>query len=75
MTTDASLEGEGAVTDVRYKVVANDEDQYSVWAEDQPSPAGWRDVGVAGSKARCLDHIEQVWTDMRPRSLREEMDR
>jgi MbtH protein len=59
------------VTDIRYKVVVNDEEQYSIWPEDRPEPEGWRAVGVAGSKQECLDHIEQVWTDMRPRSVRE----
>ncbi|GAA2598840.1 MbtH family NRPS accessory protein [Actinomadura fulvescens] len=57
----------------RYKVVVNDEEQYSIWAADRPSPAGWRDVGVEGARQECLDHIETVWTDMRPRSLREAM--
>jgi len=54
-----------------YHVVVNDEEQYSIWAGNQPAPAGWRDLGVAGTKEECLAHIEVVWTDMRPRSLRE----
>jgi MbtH protein len=54
----------------RYLVVRNDEDQYSVWAADSPIPAGWHDEGFTGTKDECLAHIEQVWTDMRPRSLR-----
>ena len=54
-----------------YHVVVNDEEQYSIWAGDRPAPAGWHDVGVAGTKDECLTHIETVWTDMRPRSLRE----
>jgi MbtH protein len=53
-----------------YRVVLNHEEQYSIWAADQPIPAGWRDEGYAGSKDECLAHIEQVWTDMRPLSLR-----
>jgi MbtH protein len=54
-----------------YKVVVNHEEQYSIWPADRPNPAGWRDAGKTGSKAECLAHIEQTWTDMRPRSLRE----
>jgi MbtH protein len=55
-------------------VVVNDEEQYSVWPERRPLPAGWRSAGVTGSKAECLAYIENVWTDMRPKSLRERMD-
>lgn len=58
-----------------YSVVVNDEDQHSIWPADREPPAGWRAVGVSGPKAECLDHISAVWTDMRPRSLREQMDR
>ena len=56
--------------DIRYTVVVNDEEQYSIWEETMPLPAGWRSADVAGSKADCLAHIERVWTDMRPASLR-----
>lgn len=59
---------------IRYTVVINDEEQYSIWPAHRAAPAGWREVGVAGTKEECLDHIESVWTDMRPRSLRERMD-
>ena len=54
----------------RYAVVINDEEQYAVWPTHLETPAGWRDVGVAGSKEACLAHISTVWTDMRPLSLR-----
>lgn len=57
----------------RYKVVINDEGQYSIWPTDRESPPGWRDAGKEGAKAECLSFIEEVWTDMRPRSLREQM--
>ena len=56
-----------------YKVVANDEEQYSVWPMELPQPLGWKNVGKAGSKQECLDYIETVWTDMRPLSLRKAM--
>ncbi|WDZ82959.1 MbtH family protein [Micromonospora cathayae] len=55
----------------RYQVVVNDEEQYSIWPEESDLPAGWRAVGVTGDRAACLAHIDQVWTDLRPRSLRE----
>ncbi|MEV4314720.1 MbtH family protein [Actinocrispum sp. NPDC049592] len=53
-----------------YRVVLNDEEQYSIWFADRPLPGGWHDGGVVGRKAECLAHIDEVWTDMRPRSLR-----
>jgi MbtH protein len=55
----------------RYRVVVNDEEQYSIWATDQDLPVGWRAEGTEGDRARCLEHIDRVWTDMRPRSVRE----
>lgn len=58
----------------RYKVLRNDEDQYSLWLADQDVPAGWHEVGKQGSKEECVAYIDEVWTDMRPRSLREQMD-
>lgn len=62
------------VDDRLYRVVVNDEDQYSVWWVGGELPAGWRAVGVEGSKQECLDHIGEVWVDMRPLSLRQRMD-
>ena len=57
-----------------YLVVVNDEEQYSIWFADRALPLGWTAVGKAGSKPECLSYIEGVWTDMRPRSLRQRMD-
>jgi len=57
-----------------YVVVVNDEEQYSIWADDREPPAGWRSVGRKGPKAECLSYIAEVWTDMRPLSLRRQMD-
>ncbi|MFC4147351.1 MbtH family protein [Micromonospora mangrovi] len=57
--------------DLRYKVVLNHEEQYSIWPDGRENPDGWTDAGVAGTKQECLDHISAVWTDMRPRSLRQ----
>ncbi len=57
-----------------YKVVINHEEQYSIWPEDRENALGWNDVGKSGTKKECLDHIEEVWTDMRPLSLRKKME-
>jgi MbtH protein len=57
-----------------YKVVVNHEEQQSIWRADRDPPAGWREEGKQGSKGECLAHIEEVWTDMRPLSLRVQLD-
>jgi MbtH protein len=56
-----------------YKVVVNHEEQYSIWPQDRDNPPGWNDAGKAGPKADCLAYINEVWTDMRPLSLRRRM--
>jgi MbtH protein len=53
-----------------YKVVVNQDGQYSIWATNRANPLGWDDVGNSGSKVECLAHIEKVWTDMRPLTIR-----
>ncbi|QNP74888.1 MbtH family NRPS accessory protein [Streptomyces roseirectus] len=62
------------ITTQDWTVVVNDEEQYSVWAGDRDIPAGWRESGMRGTKEECLSHIDRVWTDMRPLSLRLAMD-
>ena len=57
-----------------YKVVMNHEEQYSIWPEYKENPAGWNDAGKSGPKAECLAYIKEVWTDMRPLSLRKKME-
>lgn len=57
-------------TNGTYVVVANHEEQYSIWVAGRDLPTGWSEAGKRGTKEECLDHIRQVWTDMRPRSLR-----
>jgi MbtH protein len=52
-------------------VVVNDEEQYSLWPEGRELPGGWRAAGMSGSREACLEYIRKVWTDMRPRSVRE----
>jgi MbtH protein len=56
-----------------YKVVVNDEEQYSIWRADIEPPPGWNGVGKTGSKAECLAYIKEVWVDTRPLSLRNRM--
>jgi MbtH protein len=60
---------------IEFLVVINDEEQYSIWPAHQALPAGWYDAGFRGPKAACLAHVDEVWTDMRPKSLREAMER
>jgi MbtH protein len=57
-----------------YTVVVNHEEQYSIWFAGRDIPLGWREVGKTGTKAECLAYIEEVWTDMRPLSLRKQME-
>jgi MbtH protein len=57
-----------------YKVVVNHEEQYSIWPADRENALGWNDAGKSGTKAECLAYIKEVWTDMRPLSLRKKMD-
>lgn len=56
-----------------YKVVVNHEEQYSIWPEYKDLPLGWHATGKVGLKAECLAYIKEVWTDMRPLSLRKKM--
>ncbi|MEX2553407.1 MAG: MbtH family NRPS accessory protein [Actinomycetota bacterium] len=60
--------------DGQLRVVVNHEEQYSIWPADRENPAGWRDAGKSGTKAACLAYIEELWTDMRPLSLRKKME-
>ena len=57
-----------------YKVVVNHEDQFSIWPADRENALGWNDVGKTGTKVECLEYIKEVWTDMRPLSLRKKME-
>lgn len=57
-----------------FRVVYNHEEQYSIWPVDRDIPLGWKEDGKRGNKQECLDHIEKVWTDMRPLSLRKHLE-
>jgi uncharacterized protein YbdZ (MbtH family) len=64
VTTNPFDDEEGVFLTLR-----NDEGQYSLWPEHVEVPAGWTAVHGPADRAACLAHIEQNWTDMRPRSL------
>ena len=57
-----------------YRVVINHEEQYSIWPADRENALGWNDVGITGTKQEVMDYIKEVWTDMRPLSLRKKME-
>src|SRR5215467_12479817 len=57
-----------------YNVVVNHEEQYSIWPDYKEIPKGWKHTGKTGPKTECLTHIKEVWTDMRPLSLRKKME-
>ena len=59
---------------ILYLVVVNREEQYSIWPADRELPLGWKKEGFEGTKKKALAHIEEVWTDMRPLSLRKKME-
>ena len=67
-------ENETKENGMKHKVVINHEEQYSIWPADKENPLGWKDAGYEGTKEACLAHIGEVWTDMRPLSLRKKMD-
>jgi MbtH protein len=59
----------------KYICLINNEGQYSIWFEWKEIPLGWSQVGSAGTKKECLVYIKENWTDMRPKSLREAMNK
>ncbi|MBP2473356.1 MbtH protein [Crossiella equi] len=60
--------------DGKFQVLVNDEEQYSLWPVGTELPSGWRAVGKLGTRQECMDYVDEVWTDMRPKSLRDRMD-
>ncbi|TES55750.1 MbtH family NRPS accessory protein [Halalkalibacterium halodurans] len=62
-------------TNIQYKVVYNHEEQYSIWPAHRELPNGWFEEGTIGEKEECLQRIEEVWTDMRPLSLRKQLSK
>jgi MbtH protein len=55
--------------DAPYRVLVNDEGQYSLWPADIAVPDGWVTAHDTDSRSNCLDYVEEHWTDMRPLSL------
>lgn len=58
----------------QYQVVVNHEEQYSIWPQERTLPLGWKTAGKSGTKQECLEYINEVWSDMRPLSLRKQME-
>ena len=58
-----------------YLVLINHEEQYSLWPSYKPIPAGWKAIGEERTKNECLAYVDEVWTDMRPLSLRKQMEK
>ena len=69
-----NAEDEDESDGTNYKVVVSHEEQSSIWPADREPPLGWREAEKSGPKAECLNYIKEVWTDMRPLSLRKQMD-
>ncbi|MGR9556473.1 MbtH family protein (plasmid) [Rhizobium leguminosarum] len=67
------MSSESAIQDL-YVVVRNHEEQYSIWRSNKPVPSGWEVIGLEAGKEDCLARISELWTDMRPASLRRSMD-
>lgn len=67
------MNGNTPIEQTIYNVVINHEEQYSIWPANRVNPLGWSSVGKSGTKEECLGYIKEVWTDMRPLSLRKKM--
>lgn len=61
--------------EVEYTVVRNEEEQYSIWPTFKTVPNGWTEIGQKGTKSDCLDFIEKVWTDITPKSVRQNLEK
>ena len=68
------MSGEQPEDTTIYVAVVNAEEQYSIWPQGRELPLGWKEAGKSGTKAEVLASIEEVWTDMRPLSLRKKME-
>ena len=64
------IETQEVIEEQQFRVVVNHEEQYSIWPTYKDNPPGWSDSGFSGSKEECLAHIDDVWTDIRPLSVR-----
>lgn len=57
-----------------YKVLVNSEGEYTIHPLERENLLGWTEIGKTGFKKECLDYIKDIWTDMRPLSLRKRME-
>lgn len=73
-TLQHPMESSEPETQTLFKVVLNDEEQYSIWPAERDNALGWRDEGTRGTREACLEHIDRIWTDMRPLSVRRQME-
>lgn len=69
------MQNKSQTTEAVYKVVVNHEEQYSIWPYDAGNASGWSDANKIGTKEECLAFIKEIWTDMRPLSLRKTMEK
>jgi len=69
-----TVSGEERTDNTIYRAVVNHEEQYSIWPAHRENALGWKDAGKSGTKEECLAYIKEVWTDMRPLSLRKKME-
>lgn len=58
-----------------FYALINNEGQHSLWPTFVEVPSGWAIVHGPETRRSCLDYIEERWTDMRPKSLIEQMER
>ena len=58
-----------------FLVLVNDEEQHSLWPTFADVPARWQKAFGEASRAECLAYVEEHWTDIRPKSLREALGR
>ena len=58
-----------------FHVLVNDEEQHSLWPAFKEIPSGWRSVFGPSSRQAALDYVDEHWTDLRPKSLRDSMAR
>ncbi|MEU2794201.1 MbtH family protein [Streptomyces sp. NPDC007100] len=58
-----------------FLVLVNEENQHSLWPSFAEVPAGWRVVFGEDTRTACLAYVEENWTDLRPQSLIDEMNK
>ncbi|MFB6893046.1 MbtH family protein [Kitasatospora sp. NPDC056327] len=61
------------MSDTLYQVVRNDEEQHALWPAGAALPAGWAAEGFVGTEQECTAHVDAVWPDIRPLSMRDRL--